>query len=219
VVDVMPLASRDASLDALGQGLRELGYAEGQNLVIEYRSADGRPERCPALAAELVRLGVDVIVTSGTAAALGARHVTDAVPIVMASSGDPVFAGLVASLARPGGNVTGFHGRVPPELAGERLRLLKEVMPGVSRVAVLLDPGDVYAGLDGGGLMAYGTDLRDLFRRSATYVHRILEGARPADLPVEAPARFELAINLTTARALGLAIPPALLRRADRVVR
>jgi putative ABC transport system substrate-binding protein len=213
----------------------------------------------------------------------------------MASSGDPVFAGLVASLARPGGNVTGFHVMAPPRLAGRRLQLLKEAMPRLSRVGVLLDPGDVYSRLmmreiertahamgvqlqsveaprpadlerafeaalldrvdalitvegvltvteltrivdfaamsrlpathglrefvDAGGLMAYGTDLRDLFRRSAAYVHRILEGARPADLPVQPPARFELAINLKTARALGLTIPPSLLRQADHVVR
>jgi putative ABC transport system substrate-binding protein len=295
VLDVVAAASNEANLGAFRQGLRELGYVEGQNLVIEYRSADGRAERFPDLATELVRLQVDVIVTRGTAAALGARHVTDTIPIVMASSGDPVFAGLVASLARPGGNVTGFHVMAPPRLAGRRLQLLKEAMPRLSRVGVLLDPGDVYSRLmmreiertahamgvqlqsveaprpadlerafeaalldrvdalitvegvltvteltrivdfaamsrlpaihglrefvDAGGLMAYGTDLRDLFRRSAAYVHRILEGARPADLPVQPPARFELAINLKTARALGLTIPPSLLRQADHVVR
>jgi len=147
VLDVVGAASNEANLSAFRQGLRELGYVEGQNLVIEYRSADGRAERFPDLATELVRLKVDVIVTRGTSAALGAKHVTETIPIVMASSGDPIFAGLVASLARPGGNVTGLHVIVPPQLAGTRLQLLKEVMPGLSRVGVLLDSGDVYSRL------------------------------------------------------------------------
>jgi putative ABC transport system substrate-binding protein len=295
VLDSERPAPSQANLDAFRQGLRELGHVEGQHFVIEYRSAEGRAERLPDLATELVRLGVDVIVTRGTSAALGARHVTETIPIVMASSGDPVFAGLVASLARPGGNVTGLRLGVSPELAGKRLRLLKELLPGLSRVGVFMDSGDVYAHLamreiervaratgvqlhnvgarrpagleqafeaavldrvdalvvvegiltaadlsrivdfaamsrlpaiygvrefvDAGGLMAYGPDLRDLFRRAATYVHRIIvEGARPADLPVEPPTKLALVINLKTARALGLTIPPSLLQRADEVI-
>jgi len=294
VLDVLGAASNEANLGAFRQGLQELGYVEGQNYVIEYRSADGRAERFPDLATELVRLKVDVIVTRGTSATLGARHVTDTIPIVMAASGDPVFSGLVASLARPGGNVTGLHLMVSPALAGTRLQLLKEVVPGLSRVGVLLDAGDIYARMamkeieraaraigvqlhsvearrpadferafeaavldrvdaliavegiltltdltrivdfaamsrlpavyglrefvDAGGLMAYGPDLRDLFRRSATYVHRILGGARPADLRVEPPAKLALVINLKTAKALGLTIPPSLLQRADQVI-
>jgi putative ABC transport system substrate-binding protein len=295
VLDVGGTAAREEGLGAFRHALRELGHVEGRDVVIEYRSVDGRAERLPDLAGELVRLNVDVIVTWSTPAALAARHVTDTVPIVMASGSAPVFAGLVRSLARPGGNVTGLHDGAPPELAGRRLRFLAELVPGLARVGVLLDSGDVYGGLvmpeiersaralgvrihrmearrpedfeqrfetaladgvdaliavegpmttaamtqivqfatmsrlpaisgsrefvEAGGLMAYGPDPRDLSRRAAAYVHRILGGARPADLPVEAPARFELAINLKAARALGLAIPPSVLQQAEYVIR
>jgi putative ABC transport system substrate-binding protein len=294
VLEVVDAAANAANLGAFRRALSELGYVEGRNLVIEYRSADGRAERLLDLAAELVRLDVDVLVTRGTPAALSARHATRAIPIVMASSGDPAAEGVVASLARPGGNVTGFHLMTPPELGGRRLALLREAVAGSSRVGVLWNPGDHQSPLlkrdadrvarsmgvrlesleverpeafekafesallaqvdalvasddsltvsaqrrivsfaamsrlpaiyglrefvDAGGLMSYGTDRRDLFRRSAVYVHRILTGTRPADLPVEAPTRFELAINLGTARALGLTIPASLLQRADHVV-
>lgn len=293
VLEIVDVASNAANLNAFRQGLADLGYVEGQNFVIEYRSADGRPERFLDLATELVRLKVDVIVSRGTPATLTAKQATQTIPIVMASSGDPVFEGIVASLARPGGNVTGLHIMGPPELGGKRLQLLKEAVPGSSRIGTLWNP-DLYTPLivrdtervaramgvplkslemqrsepfeqvfetalfgqvdaliavedqltftyrarilefaamsrlpaiyglrefvDAGGLMSYGTDRRDLYRRCATYVHRILTGASPADLPVEPPIKFELAINLKTARTLGLTIPPALLLRADYII-
>jgi putative tryptophan/tyrosine transport system substrate-binding protein len=294
VLEIVGVASNAANLSAFRQGLAELGYVEGQTFVLEYRSAEGRPERFSDLATELVQLKVDVIVTRGTPATLAAKHATQTIPIVMASSGEPALEGIVASLARPGGNVTGLHITAPPELGGKRLQLLKEVVPALSRIGILWNPGDLQAPLivrdtervartmgvkltrlelqrsepfeqlfetalfdqidaliavedyftftyrarildfaamsrlpaiyglrefvDAGGLMSYGTDRRDLYRRCATYVHRILSGANPADLPVEPPTKFELAINLKTARALGLTIPPALLQRADYTV-
>jgi putative ABC transport system substrate-binding protein len=292
VLEVVEESANAANLDAFRQGLRDLGYVD--NVSIEYRSADGRAERFSDLAGELVRLKVDVIVTRGTPAALAAKQATATIPIVMASSGDPAAEGIVASLARPGGNVTGLHMMGPASLGSRRLQLLKEMVPGLSRVAVLWNPVSHYAPLlvrdtervaramaiqcqsfevqrpeelerafeaiilaqvdglitvedyltltqrapivdfaamsripaihglrefvDAGGLVAYGIDRRDLFRRSATYVHKILNGARPADLPVGEPSRFELVINRKTARALGLTVPPSMLGRADHVV-
>jgi putative ABC transport system substrate-binding protein len=294
VLDGVEETSNADNLRAFRTRLVELGYVEGQSFVIHYRSAAGRFERVPDLAKELVGLNVDVIVTRGEPAVIAAKRATSTIPIVMASSGHPVISGVVASLARPGGNITGFYVMAPPELGGERLRLLREAAPALSRVGMFWNPGDLYPGpivkdtekvaatlgvqlrhlevrhpegfaagfeaalveridaliavedllmvterarilefaaasrlpaiyglrefVDAGGLMSYGTDRRDLFRRAAEYVDRILKGASPAELPVLPPTRFELAINLKTARTLGLTIPPSLLRRADHVV-
>jgi putative tryptophan/tyrosine transport system substrate-binding protein len=288
-------AALEADLvSAFRQGLRDLSYVEGRNIVIEYRWAEGRNDRFAALVAEVVRLKVDVIVTSGTPATQAAKEGAQTIPVVVAAMGDPISAGVVLGLARPGGNVTGLAS-MSPEIDGKRLELLKELLPGVSRFAVIWNPTNpgnvtrisnvqaaaktlrvtleplVGAGnrqdldkafetivatraealviepdrallahrvqivdfatrrrlpalypyrefVQAGGLMSYAPSYSAMFRRAASYVDKILKGAKPADLPVEQPTTFELVINLKTAKAFSLTIPPTLLLRADQVI-
>ena len=291
ILETIPAAQNAANLDALRKGLRDLGYVEGRNLIIEYRSADGRAERFPDLASELVRLKVDLIVTRGTPAAKAAKNATGTIPVVMATMGDP--RAIVASFAHPGGNITGVT-TFSTELTAKRIEVLKELVPNLSRVALLHNMGNPAAppeweetktaarslglqaelldvrsqgdlgrafelavrqhvdalviGADGltqmhqqtivdlvarnrlpaayparefveaGGLIAYAVNYPDLYFRFASFVDKIFKGAKPGELPVEQPTKFELVINLKTAKALGLTIPQSLLLRADEVI-
>jgi len=205
-------------MEAFLRGLRELGYVDGRSVKIEYRDAAGKLERLPALADELVALKVDVIFAPGTQHVQAARQATTTIPIVFADVDDPVARGFVASLARPGGNITGLA-NLNTDLIGKWLELLKR-----RRVAELAAKNRLPANypmaefVDAGGFMSYSPNIADNFRRAAGYVDKILKGARPADLPVEQSSKFELVINLKTANALGLTIPPSLSQRADRVI-
>jgi len=288
------IATSTHRIEAFRQGLRELGYVEGKNIIIEWRYAEGKLDHVKELAADLVHLNVDVIVTGGPTITPAVKEATTTIPIVMGYDNDPVGSGFVASLARPGGNITGLSA-LSPELSGKRLELLKEIIPRLSHVAVLgtstqagnaqalkevklagqalrvqlqyldvLDPKDIETAfraaskeradavlvlvgavlnthrkqiadlavksrlpaiygqpqyVEDGGLLSYAPSYTDLFQRAATYVDKILKGAKPADLPVEQPTKFEFIINLKAAKQIGVTIPPAVLARADRVIR
>ena len=296
-IGILSAADREATRSNFGAfeaGLRELGYVNGRNVAFEYRFAEGKFERLPALAADLVRLRPDALLVHTTPGSLAARQATTGIPIVMVGVADPVGAGLVAALAHPGGNITGIT-NITAELAGKRLELLKEIIPRTTRIAVLVNPNDPNAPLqmrnaesaarslgiqlqpvvhvrsaedlenafaaavkggagaairmvdplssslrketvslaakhrlpvvyafredaEAGGLLAYGTNLPEQFRRAATLVSKILKGAKPADIPVEQPTKFELVVNMKTAKTLGLTIPNSILVRADKVI-